>query len=553
MRRLAKLSLWFCVAFLAWRCSENFEGTREQLTLTEIKLALATAYATTDLIKSIDSTSGSYLVSFEQQAPIDIPERMVEEVIIDSARWLATFVFKDQSQQPTNFIGELKIGHDDVSVNPYLTCPLTALATFTTPVEGRFRIIVKGKDPSGISIAKEFHQVSNKHRLPILGLYEDHMNEVEFAFLDALGNLRCSKTMLLRTGPLQNKPQLEIEVLQNSLPADYGGLYVVSNICAGFDQATELRWIYSSERGGFFGKLRNGNFAVADFDQTKFYEVTVLGQLVRTYVVPNRLHHEIYEMPNGNFLAATYSPPGPPLEDRLVEISRESGTVVKEWDLNTILDPSRVTLPDCQPSDWLHINAAYYDENDNSIVISGRSQCVVVKFDYQTGAIRWILANPNGWGPSFTPYLLKPVDLKGNSIDVASTDFWSYGQHSIHRTPDGNLLMYDNGDYRGFYDTPLAPRESYSRIVEYKINEQDMTVELVWEFNNNKAVFTRFTGSTQFLNETRLAGYASMSENTPRVAEVTKDNDVVYEATINRGKASYYRIQKVDIYAGVGE
>ncbi|MDV3308297.1 MAG: aryl-sulfate sulfotransferase [Cyclobacteriaceae bacterium] len=149
--------------------------------------------------------------------------------------------------------------------------------------------------------------------------------------------------------------------------------------------------------------------------------------------------------------------------------------------------------------------------------------------------------------------MLKPVDSNGNAIDVEGMDFWSYGQHSIHRLPNGNLLMYDNGDYRGFYDNPQVPHDSYSRIAEYRIDEEYMTVALVWKFDNNKTVFTRYTGSSQFLGDTRLAGYMSISENTPRVTEVMEDNQIVFEATINRGKAHYYRIQKVDIYAGVGE
>src|SRR5690606_5006581 len=101
-RHFILLPLCFCVFFLVLRCSEDFEGTREQLTVTEIKLALATARAATDLIKKIDSTGGFYRVSFEQHEPIDIPGRVVDKVLVDSARWLVIFLFKDQSQQSAN-------------------------------------------------------------------------------------------------------------------------------------------------------------------------------------------------------------------------------------------------------------------------------------------------------------------------------------------------------------------------------------------------------------------------------------------------------------------
>ncbi|MEX1239764.1 MAG: aryl-sulfate sulfotransferase, partial [Cyclobacteriaceae bacterium] len=69
-----------------------------------------------------------------------------------------------------------------------------------------------------------------------------------------------------------------------------------------------------------------------------------------------------------------------------------------------------------------------------------------------------------------------------------------------------------------------------------KINEQQMTVELVWHFDHNKEVFTKFTGYTQDLSDTRLAAYMFASENTPKIVEVNTANQVVYEATINRAR-----------------
>ena len=117
--------------------------------------------------------------------------------------------------------------------------------------------------------------------------------------------------------------------------------------------------------------------------------------------------------------------------------------------------------------------------------------------------------------------------------------------------PNGNLLIYDNGDYRGFYDDPNVPQASYTRVVEYKVNEAAKTVELVWKFDNNKSVFTMYTGYTQDLAGSRLAAYMWVSSTTPKILEVNANNEIIYEATINRGKTFYYRTMKVDVYGGM--
>lgn len=540
-----------CLILIGCQDEEELQIARGQLTVTRFRLVLANAKAENDLITKIVSSEQSYTLSFEESASATLARKNVDEISYDSARWLLTFVFHDGTMQSAYFVGQLDFAKADVEVNPYLTTPLTALVQMTTPVKGKFRVVVQGKPSSGISVAKEFGAITNDHRLSILGLYEDYENLVELMFLSPRGKVRCSKTINIKTAPIEERPPLEIETLRNDLPQVYEGVFMISNLNAGFDQTGQLRWLYNDARGSFFGKLRNGNFILAAADNSVFYEVTMLGQRVKEYAVPNGLHHEIAEMTNGNFLVAAYSPPGPPLEDRLVEISRVTGAVVKVWDLKTILDPTRKTLPGVARGDWLHINAAYYDDSDHTIVISGRSQCAVVKFDYESGAIRWILGNHNDWKPSYASYLLKPVDAAGNPIDPAKTDFWSYGQHSIHRLPNGDILLYDNGDYRGFYDDPNVPSESYTRIAEYRINENDMTVQLTWQFTNNKTLFTRFTGSTQFLGEKRLAGYMAISEETPRIVEVNIDGEVLYDAVINRNKAFYYRASKVDLYAGM--
>lgn len=524
---------------------------KHDLSIAETKLALAISKIENNLITKIDEDNQYYTIHFESGNPLTVQTQLITKLEYDSLNWLTTFQFQDNTSQSANFLGELHFVEDAIVLNPFLTSPLTAFARIITPVKGKFKVVVKGKPSAGVTIKKSFDYYGDSHELPILGLYENYSNQVEFVFMDMNNKARCSKVLTIPTTIIQNRPGLEIEILKNQLTQTYNGLYIISNLRLGFDQTGEIRWCYNGEGASFFGKLANGNFIVSEASNLNFFEVTMLGLRVKKYNVPNALHHEICELPNGNFLVASHSPPGAPYEDVVVEVGRTSGTVTRTWDFKTILDALRKPLPDTQTGDWLHINALYYDETDNSIVISGRSQCAVVKIDYVTGAIKWILGNHNEWSPAFQPYLLRPVDSNGNQINNKESDFWNYGQHALHRLPNGNLLLYDNGAYRGFYDDPNVPASSYTRLVEYKINEPTKTIELIWQFDNNKSVFTKYTGFAQNLGGTRLAAYMWVSENTPKILEIDKNNQVIYEAMINRGKVSYYRTLKVDVYGGI--
>jgi arylsulfate sulfotransferase len=324
----------------------------------------------------------------------------------------------------------------------------------------------------------------------------------------------------------------------------------------GFDQTGEVRWCYTPESNSqfsFMRKMGNGNMLLVSPDTYSFTELTMIGQTVKKYSVPNGIHHDIIEMPSGNFLVASNSNNGVSIEDLVVEIDRASGSIVKSWDLNKILDPSRKAMPDTGPTDWFHMNSLFYDATDKSIIISGRAQSAVVKIDHATGALKWILGNPNFWNDALSKYLFTPVNLAGQPIDVTTTDFWQYGQHAAQRLQNGNILLYDNGDFRGYYDNQGVPQVSYSRAVEYAIDEQARTIKQVWSFDNNKSIFTPYTGFVQQLPAGRLIAYMDGhlgNSGGPKIVELDNNNQIQFDADVNVG-AFYYRTSKLDLYQGI--
>jgi len=475
------------------------------------------------------------------------------------------------SDSPFGIDRSLNLDSTHVELDPYGTAPLSARLSFTAPVEGSVKITVKGKGENGIDISHQFDQIDTNFILPILGLYPDFNNTVVVDFTSINGDsaqdiLNIATSNMYVTDDLRVSVPVDVEIINSSLGTNDQNVYQFSQQKSAIDQNGDLRWVYRDAVGGwqFYRKLPNGNWLGAvegtavNYHFQKFAEFTMLGEKVREYSVENLLHHEVQLLPWGNFLVASnsslidFATNGVPEEDILIEIDSNTGAVVKTWDFNLILQPDRPPLPTNKRSDdWLHNNAAHYYEDDHSIVITSQRQSLAAKIDYETGAIRWILSDPTGWDTEFKDKLLSPVDSEGNPLDWANIDFWPYAPHAAQYHNNNRLIIFDNGTFRGWFQDEAVAAESYSRGVEYEIDESLMTAKLVWQYDAGKTLFTRITGDIDYLsNGNYLIGFAGNSPDTPRVVEVTPDGNVVFEAVMNRGELEY-RVEKYHLYEGL--
>jgi hypothetical protein len=188
-------------------------------------------------------------------------------------------------------------------------------------------------------------------------------------------------------------------------------------------------------------------------------------------------HHDIIELPNGNFVALSYSfrdidygPEGvlPVAGDLIVEFT-PGGDLVWEWDSFDHMDTARrvedfwgafmVVNPDTgvEHHDWTHANGLVYEPTRDELLVSLRHQDWVLALDRPTGEIRWRLG-PEG---DFT----------------LSQGAWFWHQHSPQWQADGSLLLYDNG----IGDPALPIEQARSRVVRYELNLANMSAAGVWE------------------------------------------------------------------------
>lgn len=425
--------------------------------------------------------------------------------------------------------GDYSLSNPFVVEDPYGWSPLTALVMFETDEKSQITVEVEGKDEY-TGVKHTFKESTKKHQIPVYGLYAGTDNKVTITAADKDGNKK-SKELTITTDPLPASVQ-DIEVNTAKPEKMKDGFTFTSNMFA-FDSNGDVRWYINSddyqesplEEQSSMTRLDNGNFLVQTdqlqspaYYKTGLFEMDLMGKVDNIYTV-NGQHHDAVELPNGNILTLAEKEHSNTIEDYAVEIHRNSGKTVNEYDLGEIVhmedaianeryleetvEGLRDIMPDASEEeirqqaiafnkkDYLHVNSIFYNEEDNSIIFSSRHQDAVVKFDKATGEVIWILSDPNRgeWPEELEDKLLKPV----------GEDFqWQYGQHAVSQLENGNILLYDNGNGR-----TEDVNGNYSRAVEYKINEENMTVEQVWSYGQERGSkdYTPFIGDADFLGD----------------------------------------------------
>ena len=420
---------------------------------------------------------------------------------------------------------------------PSAHTPLAALLTASTDEPARFTLeITDGQESVTVMPDPGYHTT---HRVPVLGLRPGRPHRITATVEDQTGNRTTSEPVTITTDPLPDDfPPLRVETSEPTRMEpgvtifatyrwpDGGTIDQSSGLILVMDARGQVVWYYVAEHSiGDVIQLRSGNFLYTtgvDGVRARLVEIDVFGEIVQSWhsrsladagldnsilVDVDSFHHEIAELPSGDFLTFTSEvrtfddypssaddPDAPRVTqeivgDVIIEVARD-GTVVRDTHLLDIVDPYRIgpdslgqgfwrttyrALGDDEPelADWAHANALVYDPATDSYIAALRHQDAIVKIDRATSQIAWILGPHTGWRPPWNQYLLHP----GDGLD------WAYHSHGLDLTPDGTLLMFDNGNTRASaFEARLPAAEAYSRVAEFRVDEAAMEVELVWSY-----------------------------------------------------------------------
>ncbi|WOT04462.1 aryl-sulfate sulfotransferase [Shewanella youngdeokensis] len=327
-----------------------------------------------------------------------------------------------------------------------------------------------------------------------------------------------------------------------------------------FDTAGDIRWYMNPYTTHDSKDYENAGYAmgmnVTDKGNMVWVQgqgwkhMTLMGRMISEHSLPglySDASHEGIQIENGNMLIRAARKDYKrsdgmvvnTVRDQIIEVDM-NGQLVDTWDLNKILDPMRDAallsldagavclnidinqkghtssaeemanshLGDIHGvmtgRNWAHVNSVDYDPVDDSIIISSRHQSAVIKIG-RDKKVKWILGASRGWTGEFADKVLKPIEdgklLKcsdaGKCEDTSFDYTWT--QHTAYKVDEkGTYTVFDNGDGR-FLEQPALPTMKYSRSVEYKIDEDNMTVEQIWEYGKDELGYEGYSPVTSIV------------------------------------------------------
>ncbi len=458
----------------------------------------------------------------------------------------------------------LTIEDPKVVLNPYGNSPLTALVLFETENEVSPKVTIIGKDE--LTTFTHTFESSKKHQLPIYGLYADYQNEVVIEYEEEGKKVR--KELQIKTEQLPENMVLPTSVTKEDAKLT-NDLYFytpssVGYTCA-YDVNGEVRWYLSNYAIWKIDRLENGHLLVSSerlinspYYMTGLYEMDLLGKVYTEFSLEGGYHHDYYEMENGNLLVASddFNNEDGTVEDYIVELDRETGRIVKRFDLKDILNMEDGKSENWTSYDWFHNNAVWYDKETNSITLSGRHQDAVINIDYESGKLNWILGDPTSWSEEYQKYFFKPV---GDHFE------WQWSQHAAMITPEGYVFLLDNGNNKSkIKEEYVSAENSYTRGVMYQIDTKNMTIEQVWEYGKERGseFYSPYISDVDYLGENHYIIHsggivyvdgknsnqpAGFSTDATLVSDTVEliDDEVVFELKL---PTNTYRVEKMSLY-----
>ena len=423
--------------------------------------------------------------------------------------------------------------------NPNQRAPLAAIlhVQLSEVADGWVDVL----DDYGNEWRLDFNSIDANAQLPIIGMRPDRKHTVIFSVRDkSTGNVVTSNPLSYKTPALPTAfyefPTIN---LVKSVPDDMEpGLTFLSvrrralgrgkwftekqrdfsvnwGLIVAVDSKGEVVWYYQHDnRNAGIQRLKNGNILMNLADFTAI-EIDMLGNEVNSWHAELRpqgvkdnsipiadaqsLHHQPYETPQGTFMAFTANQrtfenyytsevdPNAPratqviMGDEIIEFDKQ-GNILWSWDTFDYLDPYRIGYNTFlhywwvrgfpNTLDWTHGNGLIYSAEDDSVIISLRLQDAFIKIDKKTKEIIWILGEHSDWPEHLQSKLLTPV---GDNFE------WPYHGHNPRITSEGTIILFDNGMMRARpFNSGLEPKDAWSRTVEYRIDEENMTIEQVW-------------------------------------------------------------------------
>lgn len=585
---------FICFVLLLFSCKKDGDTTNE----LSSKLALTSKIDAGELLLDVNQRTLEYVFNFEKGA-VNVPVKDILKITSDLAHWSTSVSFSEGSvlEVPTKG-SSLDFIVKNIKLDPSGYNPLSAMVNVWLPTYGRVRVTVRGKHGKLGTITHLCKDDTPRQNVPILGLYADYDNVVDLVFTDLEGNERGSTTIHIVTQALTAQDFPKWKIVKGQTDKMEPGVNLVSypgqseidtSLPYMIDNEGELRWLLllkkSTDLQRFSGSIglkrtKKGTFISGDQSQQRVVEIDLFGNLINQWDLGKLgygFHHEVSEAANGNFLinvtkvAARLTNGEPRINDFIIELNPQTGVLVNEWDLAKQLDTTRYIKPDGitppafsqSPNNWAHNNSI--TEIGDDLLATARYQGIF-SFNH-SGMTQWIISPHKNWGAKYQPLLLKPIAEDGTAITdpavingeaaVAGFD-WPWGPHTPVALSKDRILVFDNG-YNRQWKSNFAPGvNSYSRVVEYKVDLTNRTVQQVWSYGKDRGTqgFSQAISGVQYLGQTGHVlfcpgmGVATSIGSGGRVVEIDpKTKEVIFDLEVATGSGTaFHRVTRMPLY-----
>lgn len=337
--------------------------------------------------------------------------------------------------------------------------------------------------------------------LAVFGLYANYQNSVTLTarFRDAsthVERLTLAAPAYDGAGAVYNAPQVLTARSAGVAPGfDFMMVQNALTTPVVLDSDGNLRWAGTGLLNSISSLFMDDAFIVGNPTLPELYRVELNGSRATRPLASTRytnFHHELTRGKTG-LLAELDALDGgvAKIESNLVEIS-PTGEVIKEWDLAAIFRAAMQAAGD-DPSnfvrdgvDWFHMNSAIYHAADDSLLISSREN-FVVKLDYATGKIKWLLGDTTKhWYVNYPSLRALALTLTSGKAPV--------GQHSLSIAANGELLLFNNGAGSANQPPGTAPgiTRDFSTPSRYVIDAAAGTAAEVWSHAPEPAILSAY-------------------------------------------------------------
>jgi len=359
----------------------------------------------------------------------------------------------------------------------------------------------------------------------VIGMRRESTYQLWASASDEFGATAVAQPLSFTTGPLPfTAAEVDVTVLDRdraqpgwTLLNMHVGDILAPTVAAMIDAEGELVWYEYLGPGINFGgvelSLVDGQYVLIGGTVPPLYhaemvdlagEVVWLGpQQPEEFLTDGSMHHIMRRLDNGNYLSMVYDAVGATLVDVIQELT-PANEVVWQWHAADHLAGSTFI--------HLHGNMAQVDLPRDVVYFHAHQVHRLYQIDRASGEINWIFGSTGDFA------LTGPQQLRNPWFEYA---------HAPEVLPGGTVLIYDNGD---------GQTRGYSRVIEYALDEQARTAEIVWVYPPDPASDSWFNlawGDADRLdngNTLITSGSIVGADSPSRLFEVTPDGEIVWEA-----------------------